>query len=193
MEAAASAFGLIFAAEIGDKSMLLVLFLATRHPWWLVLAALTAAVAGLMALAVGLGGAADAVLPDDVLAFVAAAIFVIVGVWALRTGVPAGPADGEDGRERHGWTAFAVIVLTFALAELGDKTQIAALSLSGLNPGDLVGVWAGASAGLIVADGLVLVIGRRAARALPSALLGRGAGLLFIGVGIAAAAVTALD
>jgi putative Ca2+/H+ antiporter (TMEM165/GDT1 family) len=187
MGAALSAFGLVFLAEVGDKSMLIAFSLGARFPWWLVFAALALTIAGLMALAVGLGSAASAALPADVVGVGAAGLFLIFGVWTWLS-APAPEAEEAEGARpqtsRSGLLMLAAFMGTFALAELGDKTQVAALSLSGLSAEDVFGVWAGAVLGMLLADGIALVVGIRAARMIPARLLARGAAVVFVAAGL---------
>jgi Ca2+/H+ antiporter, TMEM165/GDT1 family len=176
------AFGLIFVAELGDKSMLLVVTLATRYRWWVVLAAIAISASLLMAVAVLLGGAAAEVLPDWLIAAVAGALFIGFGVWTLTR-------NGEDTesietRARSPLLAVAALSGALVLAELGDKTQIATLSIAGLNPDQRWAVWAGATAGLIVADAIALAAGGAIARVIAPVTLRRVAGLAFVVFGL---------
>jgi putative Ca2+/H+ antiporter (TMEM165/GDT1 family) len=78
-----TAFGLVFVAELGDKSMLLAMLLASRYGAWRVLLALTLETAVVMALAVLLGGAADLLLTPQQLALLSGALFIGFGVGAI--------------------------------------------------------------------------------------------------------------
>lgn len=178
MMALLSAFGLVFVAEAGDKSMLMALTLSARYRWSWVLAAVTIETVVIMALAVLAGGAADAVLPERALAVGSGLLFVAFGVWTLLERGDEEGIEGTDGRPAL--IVIGALALTMGLSELGDKTQIAALSLSGMNPSDRFAVWLGATAGMVAADAIAIAAGGRLVRLVPRVMIARAAGLIFI-------------
>jgi putative Ca2+/H+ antiporter (TMEM165/GDT1 family) len=189
--AALSALGLVFIAEAGDKSMLLVLALSARHSWRVLGAAVAVSAALLMALAVALGEAADAILPDWALATFSAVVFIGFGLHALI--IRADEEDDERAPTAGRTALMTVLVLTaaFMLAELGDKTQIATLALSGIHESDRIGIWAGATIGLIAADALAMIVGVRLTRRIGVATLRRVSGVLFMGFGVVSVVLAA--
>jgi len=189
--AALSALGLVFIAEAGDKSMLLVLALSARHSWRVLGAAVAVSAALLMALAVALGEASDAILPDWALATFSAVVFIGFGLHALII-----RADEEDDERaptagRTALTTVLILTAAFMLAELGDKTQIATLALSGIHESDRIGIWAGATIGLIAADALAMIVGVRLTRRIGVATLRRVSGVLFIVFGVVSVVLAA--
>lgn len=185
MTALLSAFGIVFLAELGDKTMLFALTAATRYRWWLVLAPIVVATALLTALAVVIGGVAGELLPERIVALVAAALFIGFGLWTLL--------DAEDDDEetptadpRSPIRVMAVIGAVFFLAELGDKTQIATVSLAGLHAASAWLVWLGATAGMIGVNLIAIVAGARLHRLLPRRLIRLLAAVVFIGFGVVA-------
>ncbi|MDA0256920.1 MAG: TMEM165/GDT1 family protein, partial [Chloroflexi bacterium] len=92
MGALLSAFALVFLAELGDKSMLLVLAVATRVRAGVLLATIAVSAALLMAAAVLLGAVADELLPRRPIEVGAAFVFLAVGGWTLRASI----ADGDE-------------------------------------------------------------------------------------------------
>ena len=180
-----AAFALVFVAELGDKSMLLAMTLATRYRWWWVLTAIAAETAVVMALAVVIGGTVSALLPGAAIGVGAGLLFIAFGIWTLL--------DNDDGTEieaggRSAIATIGAIALTMFLSELGDKTQVATLSLSSLNPLDRVAVWTGATVGMVGADAVAIYVGLRLHRAIPERVLARAAAALFIAFGVAAIA-----
>lgn len=176
-------FGLVFIAEVGDKSMLLVMTLATRYrPWWVFIAVSTES-AVVMALAVSVGAAAGALLPERALEIAAGLAFLGFGVWALRDSA-AEEEVVEAGGARTAFAVIAVLAVTLFVAELGDKTQIATLSLASVHPGKGVAVWAGATLGMVVGDGLAILLGHRLTRLLSPHVVGRLAGAIFVLTGL---------
>jgi len=77
-------FGVIFVAELGDKSQLMALAFATRYKVMPVLIGITAATAIVHLSSVALGGVLGAALPTKPINFVAAIAFVIFGLCTLR-------------------------------------------------------------------------------------------------------------
>src|SRR5688500_149539 len=77
-------FGLIFFAELGDKSQLVALWFATRYRWWLVLAGVTVATLVVHLASTAIGASADALLPEPVLLILVGVSFFIFAVWGLR-------------------------------------------------------------------------------------------------------------
>lgn len=184
MIALATAFGLVFVAELGDKSMLLAMMLASRYGAWRVLLALTLETAVVMALAVLAGGAADLLLTPRQLALLSGALFIGFGIWTLR-----GAEDDEqlDGPARTtGLLVVATLAVMLFVSELGDKTQVATLSLSGVNPAARFGVWAGATAGMVAADAMAIGAGQTLMRRVPPRTLARVAGAVFVVFGTSA-------
>jgi Ca2+/H+ antiporter, TMEM165/GDT1 family len=95
IEAFALSFGVILLAELGDKSQLMTIAFAARHPWWVVLAGISAATLLISAISVALGSAVALVLPAGVLPIVAGIAFLVFAAWTLR-----GDGD-EDGAEER--------------------------------------------------------------------------------------------
>ena len=74
------------------------------------------------------------------------------------------------------------------LSEIGDKTQLATVSLAGINPGAAAAVWLGATTGMVAGDAIAIFAGLRLHRALPEHLIAIAAGWLFIAFGVGAIA-----
>jgi Ca2+/H+ antiporter, TMEM165/GDT1 family len=150
-------FAVIFVAELGDKSQLMALTFATRYPTVPVLIGITAATALVHAFSVIVGGLLGAALPTRAIGLVGAGAFVGFGLWTLR-----GDRLSEDETARAGRTAGNVVLAVgtvFFLAELGDKTMLATVTL-GAREG-LVGTWIGSTLGMVTADALAIVAGRQ--------------------------------
>lgn len=164
--AVASAFGVIFIAELGDKTQLLALRFGARHRLRTVLGGLVVGYAVASAFAALVGGVLGAALPERPIALAAGLLFVVVGiVTALDRG--GGSDDGGTAplvRSRH---VIASIALTIAIAELGDKTQLATVAMAAnANP---IAIWLGATSGEVAAG----MVGALAGRTLGARLDGR--------------------
>lgn len=172
---------LIFVAELGDKSQLVALWFATRHKWWLVLAGVTLATLVVHLGSVAIGRAFDEILPERVLLIIVGLSFFFFAAWSIR-----GDAldDDEEVARRLPWFgAFGVITVSFFLSELGDKTQLATVSLAG-NDRNPVGVWLGSTLGMVLADAVAIGVGLVAGKRLPQRAIGYGAAALFVVFGI---------
>ena len=183
--AAVVAFGVIFLAELGDKSQLLALTLATRYRALPVLSGLALAAAGLMVLAVAAGAALSAALPTEALSVGAGLAFLAFAVVTLR----ADPDDADDdvatglarrGRGRE--PGVLAVAGAFAVAELGDKTMLATLALAANN--GIVGTWIGATAGMVAASSLAVAVGRQLGTRLPERAVRIGAAAMFAVFGV---------
>lgn len=152
----------VAVAEIGDKTQLLALVLAARYrkPWPIVAGILFATVAN-HALAGWAGAWAATALPVEWTRWAVAASFALVAAWAL---VPDTLDEDEAKAPRHG--AFAATLLAFFLVEIGDKTQVATVVLAARYE-PLWQVVAGTSAGMLLANVPVVLLGARFARRLP--------------------------
>ncbi|MEJ2864000.1 TMEM165/GDT1 family protein [Actinomycetospora flava] len=179
LAATAISFAVIFVAELGDKSQLMALTFATRFRALPVLLGITAATAVTHAVSVGVGYLLGATLPTFWIALAAAVAFVVFGLWTLR-----GDALTDDEKNKSSATtrsAFIAVGVAFFLAELGDKTMLATITLATQYPGSggVTGVWVGSTVGMVAADALAIVVGRWLGRNLPEKAIRIGAAVLF--------------
>lgn len=163
VEAALVALGVVFLAELGDKSQLIALTFAARGRPIAVLVGIALAVAVLQALAVGAGGALGSVVPERLIEVVAGLAFLGFALWSLH-----GDDHADPTVDRVPPTARAVAIAAgsaFFVAELGDKTQLATLALASTN--GVVGTWFGAVLGEVAADALAIAVGAHVGSRLP--------------------------
>ena len=196
-----SVFGLIFVAELGDKTQLAVITQTCkyRRPWAVFVGASTAL--GLVtALGVVGGQVLGRFLPDDLLRIAAAMMFVVVGLLIARE---AAKADGGSANEDRcqsacepsengwgegasistwSWHAFGATFGLLFLAELGDKTQLAVLSLASRH-GDAWAVLAGGVVALSAVTVLGVVSGQMLCRLVPQRLLLWFSAAVFVAMG----------
>lgn len=178
----ALSIGIVFLAELGDKSQLMALTFALRYRWWVVLAAIATATAGVHVISVAVGYFLGASLPTTAIALVAALTFLAVGLWTLREHI--GAADDEEPAAPRSSTApFLVVVSAVLLAELGDRTMFATAALATDN--NWFGVWIGSTIGMVAADGLAIALGILVGKHLPERLIGLASGALFTIIGTA--------
>ncbi|MBW8765126.1 MAG: TMEM165/GDT1 family protein [Geodermatophilales bacterium] len=173
-------FGVIFVAELGDKSQLMALTFATRFKVWPVLLGITIATAIVHLVSVGIGYGLGATLPTGWINLAAAIAFIIFGLWTLR-----GDTLTEDEKEkvnRVGKRAVIAVGVAFFLAELGDKTMLATITLA--TDHGWFGTWLGSTLGMVAADALAIVVGRALGKRLPEKAIAYGAAALFFIFGI---------
>ena len=157
MDAFLLSFGVIFLAELGDKSQLMAMAFATRYRPLTVLVAVSIATLLVHAGSVIVGSVFALALPRDLISVVAGIAFLVFAAWTIR-----GDELGEDdeGRAaRGGRWALLTIGSAFFLAELGDKTMLATITLATTN--EAFGTWLGSTAGMVAADALAIGRGRQ--------------------------------
>jgi putative Ca2+/H+ antiporter (TMEM165/GDT1 family) len=169
----------IFVAELGDKSQLMALTFATRFRALPVLAGITVATALVHLASVLLGAAVGVVLPTGPISILAGLAFFGFAAWTLR----GDELTEAERRSASAATRSAMLAVggAFLLAELGDKTMLATVTLAAYNPGiaGLIGVWAGSTVGMIAADALAIGAGRLLGRRLPERTIRIGAVVAF--------------
>jgi len=175
LTAAATTFGLIFLAEIGDKSQLVCMALAARHHHRPVLAGAIAAFVVLNILAVVFGAGLAHWVPERILAAAVAVLFAVFGILSLRAQEEDG---GEQIKERSGHGVFATTFGLIFLAEIGDKTQLAVAGMAGTLPA--IAVWIGATLALATTSALGIVVGRKLLRRIPLHRLHQISGVFFL-------------
>ena len=176
------AFGAIFVAEMGDKSQLMALAFATRFRPVAILIGITLATAAVHAVSVGIGAILQVSLPTRAINIAAGVLFLGFAAWTLR-GDKLDAADEERVERAGGGSAVATASVAFFLAELGDKTMLATITLATTYAP--LGVWVGSTVGMVAADALAIVVGRLLGTRLPERAVKVGAAALFVLFGVA--------
>lgn len=180
MDAFLVSLGVIFVAELGDKSQLMALAFATRYKAFPVLVGITVATAVVHAASVGLGAVAGAALPTDAISVVAGLAFFGFAAWTLRGDRLD---ENEAGKaERVVRSTVLAVGTAFFLAELGDKTMLATITLATTE--GAVGTWVGSTVGMVAADALAIVAGRQLGERLPDRAIKLGAAAAFVVFGV---------
>jgi putative Ca2+/H+ antiporter (TMEM165/GDT1 family) len=179
MEALFSSFLLVFVSEMGDKTQLLALLLTTRYrkPWMIFAGVLVATLLN-HALAASIGGWVAGILPPLALKWILTLTFAGFAFWIL---VP--DKEGEIiPAARFG--VFLTTVVSFFLAEMGDKTQLATVAL-GARYASAALVTLGTTLGMLAANALAIFLGRKILARLPMRWVRIGACGLFLLSGLA--------
>jgi putative Ca2+/H+ antiporter (TMEM165/GDT1 family) len=173
-----STFLLIFLAEMGDKSQLVCMLLASRHRGLPVFIGAVAAFALLNLVAVAVGASLASALPITPIKVLVALLFLGFGVSALLTK----DEEEEDIKEALGHSVLVTAFVMIFMAELGDKTQLSVAGLAASVPP--LAVFTGATLALAVTTALGIVGGKWLMKTFSPVWLHRAAGVLFIIAGI---------
>lgn len=186
MEALLTSTAVVALAEIGDKTQLLAIVLATRfkRPMPIILGILVATLANHF-LAALVGAQAASFLEGDWFRYLIAASFIAMAAWTL---IPDKLDEVEDKPARFG--AFVTTVIAFFLVEMGDKTQLATVAL-GARFNDLIMVTLGTTLGMMIANVPAVLLGQELIRRVPLKVVRIVAALLFLVIGLWLAAQTA--
>ena len=179
MQALLLSFGVIFVAELGDKSQLMAMTFATRYRFWTVLGGITAATALVHLASVAIGAAVGVNLPTSLIKVIAGIAFLLFGAWTLRGDQLTDEEAAKAGRTAR--SAFLAVGVAFFLAELGDKTMLATVTLATTE--GWFGTWIGSTLGMVAADALAIAAGAVLGRRLPETAVRIGAAVLFFAFG----------
>ena len=184
LEAFLVAFGVVFLAELPDKTMFATIVLATRYRRPVaVVVGVTVAMAFHSILAVVVGEALRQ-LPHAPVQIAVAAFFVVGGILLLRGGGGAG--DVETAPVHSAWGVIGRTAVVIGVAEFGDFTQLATVGIAA-NRGYPLAVAAGSLVAHIIVATLAVLAGRWLERRLPVRTIQRAAGMLFIVFGVVTA------
>jgi putative Ca2+/H+ antiporter (TMEM165/GDT1 family) len=180
LTAALVSLSVVFVAELGDKSQLMTMTYALRHRWWVVLSGVAIASFMVHGLSVTIGHFVGLTLPERPIAFAAAIAFLLFAAWTWRDGHKNGDdAVRSVAEPRH---VLLAVISSFVLAELGDKTMLATVALASEH--NWAGVWIGATAGMVLADGVAIAVGAVMHKRLPERFLHYLASVLFLVFGL---------
>jgi putative Ca2+/H+ antiporter (TMEM165/GDT1 family) len=169
-------FGVIFVAELGDKSQLMALAFATRYRALPVLVGITIATAVVHLLSVLIGVGLGATLPTDWITLVAGIAFFGFAAWTVRGDELSGDEAGKVNRSAK--SAIVAASAAFFLAELGDKTMLATITLATTE--GAVGTWIGSTVGMVAADALAILVGAQLAKRVSEKAIRYGAAASFV-------------
>ncbi|MDB5699280.1 MAG: hypothetical protein JWN69_2084 [Alphaproteobacteria bacterium] len=186
MEAFLTSIAVVTLAEIGDKTQLLAIVLATRFKRPLpIIAGIFAATVANHFLAALVGSQAASFLDGPWFRYLIAASFIAMAIWAL---IPDKLDDMADKPPRFG--AFVTTLIAFFLVEMGDKTQIATVAL-GARFNQLVPVTMGTTLGMMIANVPAVFLGNELIKRVPLQIVRTVAALLFLAIGLWLLAQTA--
>jgi len=179
LEALLVSTGVVALAEIGDKTQLLALLLATRlrAPIPIVLGIVVATLAN-HAFAGAVGAWLVHVIGPDVMRWILGISFLAMAAWTL---IPDEPPADDAARPRYG--VFVTTVVAFFLVEMGDKTQIATVALAAQFQ-SLAMVVLGTTLGMLIANVPVVFMGDALIRRVPMKVVRSVAAAVFAVLGL---------
>ena len=178
MEVIINSFLLVFVSEIGDKTQLLSLVLVARYrkPWTILLGVLIATIVN-HALASWLGTIAAGLLSPVALKWTLAVTFFGFAGWIL---IP--DKEGEL-RDSTGFGVLLTTIISFFLAEMGDKTQLATIAL-GARYANLTLVTIGSTSGMLASNAMAIFMGDKLLKRIPMKAVRMIAAVLFVAFGV---------
>ena len=180
MESLVVSTGVVALAEIGDKTQLLAFILAARFkkPLPIILGILVATLIN-HGLAGALGAWITATISPNVLRWVLGASFIAMAIWTM---IPDKIEEETQFAQRFG--VFGATFITFFLAEMGDKTQIATVAMAAHYTAPLMVVM-GTTLGMLIADVPAVFAGDKLANKIPMKLVHAIAAAVFLALGVA--------
>ncbi len=164
----------VVVAEMGDKTQLLAMAMASKYKVRQVMLGVLIATVLNHALAVALGSYLNSVIPIDTIKIVAAVAFLIFGFWTLR-----GDKIDDDDKKKKKFGPVITVCIAFFIAEMGDKTQLMTIAIAAdsINP---LFILLGTTTGMLIADGIGIICGAWMSKHIPEKYIKWGAGLIFI-------------
>ena len=180
MEALYISTGVVALAEMGDKTQLLAFILAARFkkPVPIILGILLATIVN-HGLAGALGAWITSVISPDTMRWVLGLSFIGMAIWTL---IPD-KIEEEETQVAQKMGVFGATLVTFFLAEMGDKTQIATVALAAHYVAPLM-VVIGTTLGMLIADVPAVFVGNKFAAKIPMKLVHSIAAAIFAIMGV---------
>ncbi|MCL9685701.1 TMEM165/GDT1 family protein [Legionella maioricensis] len=182
MEALFVSIGVVALAEMGDKTQLLAFILAARfkQPLPIILGIFVATFIN-HGLAGVIGAWIITIIPQETLRWIIAGLFIGIGIWTL---IPD-KMEASETKEKIRLGVFGTTFVTFFLAEIGDKTQIATITLTAHYATPLI-VIVGTTLGMLLADVPAVLIGNKFAEKIPMKLVNSITAGIFVLMGFLA-------
>ncbi|MDU4959683.1 MAG: TMEM165/GDT1 family protein [Sporomusaceae bacterium] len=177
MTAFLASMAFVVLAEMGDKTQLLAMAFAAKYRWQTVMWGVFAATVLNHLFAVIVGSYLTSFVPLSYIQITAAVSFIIFGLWTIR----GDTLDGEDKACKR--SPFWTVAIAFFIAEMGDKTQLATVALAA-QFNALLPVWLGTTTGMMIADGIGIIIGIVLGKRIPERTVKWTAALIFIAFGL---------
>lgn len=171
------AFLLIFSAEIGDKSQIIAMTFATQYTVKEVLTGVSLGVLLNHGIAILLGSFISFIVPMELVQIIAGFLFIFFGIKALSI------EDEEENDESRIHSPILTVATAFFIGELGDKTQLTAMTLSAESSYPSI-ILLGTVMGMITTSAFGIFIGSKIGDRIPEVLIKILSSLVFVIFGI---------
>ncbi|VVB94764.1 Uncharacterised protein [uncultured archaeon] len=171
-------FGLIAMAELGDKTQLTVIALSAGYDRVKVFSGVVLAFALVTGLGVLVGEGLLQIIPENFIKIMAGLLFILFGIRILMS-----KEDCDDEGNSQVNNVFISTFSMIALAEMGDKTQLSAITLAAKYNSPYM-VFIGAVLALASISLIGIIVGKKLCEIVPLSKIKLGAGALFILFGI---------
>lgn len=171
------AFLLVFAAEMGDKTQIIAMTFATRYKVREVIMGVAIGVLFNHGIAIVLGNFISKIVPMNLIQIIAGFLFIIFGINALKK------EDDEDINNNRTLGPIATVTIAFFVGELGDKTQLTAMTLAAEANYPLF-ILFGTTLGMIVTSGLGIFVGSKIGNKIPELFIKIASSFVFVIFGI---------
>jgi putative Ca2+/H+ antiporter (TMEM165/GDT1 family) len=165
---------LVVVAEMGDKTQLLAMAMASKYKAKQVLIGVLIATVLNHALAVAVGSYVSTVIPMNLIKIIAAVSFLAFGLWTIR----GDKLDDEDNKKVK-FGPIVTVAIAFFIAEMGDKTQLMTISIAAENQQPLL-ILMGTTVGMLIADGIGILGGAWMCKHVPEVYIKWVAGVIFM-------------
>ncbi len=180
-----STFGLIFLAELGDKTQLTAMALAVRYPWRRIFIGVAAAFVVLNLAAVLVGRVLFMMLPMFWVTLASALLFLYFGYSTLRH---ACDSDDDEGPVPGAADVIRTAFIMIFMAELGDKTQLVTASQAAVHSqswASMGEVFIASTLALWTVALIGIFAGKQLMKVIPLCWIHRAAGGIFLVFGLA--------
>lgn len=176
IEAFLLAFAVTFAAEMGDRSQFITIILSVRYNWRTILCGLSIASFIVLGIAAIAGDLLLGIIPKKYIDIISTALMLFFSLYTLYESnkLP------EKASASIGKNAYLTIIMTFFLAEFGDKTMITTAGLAAQYPTYII--WLGSSLGLIFSNAITLFLGKKILSRISTAQLRKIGAICFGGI-----------
>lgn len=165
---------MVVVAEMGDKTQLLAMAMASKFKAKQVMLGVLVATIFNHALAVALGSFISKIIPLNIISIIAAISFLLFGLWTLR-----GDKIDDDDNKKQKFGPVVTVAIAFFLAEMGDKTQLMTITIAAKSTFPIF-VLLGTTTGMLIADGIGILGGAWMSKHIPEKYIKWGAGLIFL-------------
>jgi putative Ca2+/H+ antiporter (TMEM165/GDT1 family) len=165
---------LVVVAEMGDKTQLLAMAMASKYKAKQVMIGVLIATILNHALAVAVGSYASTVIPMNLIKVIAAISFLAFGLWTIR-----GDKLDDEENKKSKFGPIITVAIAFFIAEMGDKTQLMTITIAAENQQPLL-ILMGTTVGMLVADGIGILGGAWMCKHIPEVYIKWVAGIVFM-------------